>query len=262
VRTLRPLLRFLRLLPRYDLVVARYQEDPAWTRRFRSVFLYNKGPSLPGGVHSIPLPNVGREAHTYLHHIISNYHNLAPITAFFQGTKPEFGYRGVAGGGHLCSSVTVDDYLLKPRFVYTASVTVDEQYHRHRTSYVQEVTLKRPVPALPRGGSRDKWSPFAPYIWSINDFARMKHTQLTSRHLFRYIDFCRNILQIDISQVSHVNYAQGAQFSVNRSSIQRYPLSFYYNLLSYLDKHICPYEAVFMEWSWGLLFDDRKTVLS
>lgn len=31
------------------------------------------------------LPNVGREGHAYLFHIINNYHNLADITFFLQG---------------------------------------------------------------------------------------------------------------------------------------------------------------------------------
>ena len=31
------------------------------------------------------LPNVGRESHTYLYHIITNYHCLADVTLFLQG---------------------------------------------------------------------------------------------------------------------------------------------------------------------------------
>ena len=69
------------------LVVARYQEDLAWLKRVPRavrVHVYDKG----GGVASaVPLPNVGREAHTYLHHLVEHYHELADLTVFVQG-KP------------------------------------------------------------------------------------------------------------------------------------------------------------------------------
>jgi len=52
--------------------------------------LYNKGPELapdqlPSGVRLVPLPNLGREAHSFLTHIIANYDALPACTAFVQG---------------------------------------------------------------------------------------------------------------------------------------------------------------------------------
>ena len=35
------------------------------------------------------LPNVGRESHTYLHHIVANYDHLASVTVFTQGSISE-----------------------------------------------------------------------------------------------------------------------------------------------------------------------------
>ena len=70
-----------------DLVVARYQEDLAWLRRVPRPIrrcVYDKG----GGVDAAePLANVGREAHTYLHHMVTYYDRLADLTVFVQG-KP------------------------------------------------------------------------------------------------------------------------------------------------------------------------------
>jgi hypothetical protein len=52
------------------------------------VSLYNKGSSLAAEFSDeILLPNVGREAHTYLHHLVNRYDSLAPLTVFTQG-KP------------------------------------------------------------------------------------------------------------------------------------------------------------------------------
>lgn len=63
-----------------ELVVARYKEDLSWASSVsHRVTVYNKfeGDNL--------LPNVGRESHTYLTHIVSNYDDLADFTVFVQG---------------------------------------------------------------------------------------------------------------------------------------------------------------------------------
>lgn len=77
-----------------ELVVARYQEDLAWLKRvpreFRvTVYDKNGGGHWPG---STPLPNVGREAHTYLHHINQRYDSLANLTVFCQGRPFDHAY--------------------------------------------------------------------------------------------------------------------------------------------------------------------------
>jgi Protein of unknown function (DUF3431) len=67
-------------------VVARYQENLDWTNGLSNCIVYNKGPNEPNTKHPvISLPNIGREGHTYLHHIIENYDNLDDYTCFLQG---------------------------------------------------------------------------------------------------------------------------------------------------------------------------------
>lgn len=67
-----------------DIVVSRYNEDISWLERIYNyrTFIYNKGGHLDN---TITLPNVGREAHTYLHHIVHNYENLGEWVFFVQG---------------------------------------------------------------------------------------------------------------------------------------------------------------------------------
>ncbi len=68
-----------------ELVVARYTENLNWLLRVPSSFrvtVYDKSGS-PGD--AIALDNVGYEAHTYLHHIVSRYDSLANVTVFVQG---------------------------------------------------------------------------------------------------------------------------------------------------------------------------------
>ena len=79
-----------------DIIIAHYNEDLSWIEEARALcetarfFIYTKG------IHSstsalypfaivVPLPNVGRESHTYLHHIITHYDDLAEHVLFTQG---------------------------------------------------------------------------------------------------------------------------------------------------------------------------------
>jgi hypothetical protein len=71
-----------------ELAVARYNENLNWLRRVPRAFrvtVYDKsGDRLPD---TMALPNIGREAHTYLWHIVERYDSLADLTIFCQG-KP------------------------------------------------------------------------------------------------------------------------------------------------------------------------------
>ena len=72
------------------LVIARYNEDIEWVKDFPTKYVYNKGniDTISDVLkdYTINLPNVGRESHTYLYHIIQNYDTLDDITIFTQGT--------------------------------------------------------------------------------------------------------------------------------------------------------------------------------
>jgi hypothetical protein len=63
------------------LVIARYKEDLGWEENYNSI-IYNKGEFIPN---AISLPNLGREGHTYMYHILSNYNNIDEYTVFLQG---------------------------------------------------------------------------------------------------------------------------------------------------------------------------------
>ncbi|GAB3943500.1 hypothetical protein GCM10028805_09820 [Spirosoma harenae] len=72
------------------LVVAHYTENLNWLRNIPAniqTTVYDKNPDDLTKPNGILLPNVGREAHTYLYHIISQYDSLADWTVFCQG-KP------------------------------------------------------------------------------------------------------------------------------------------------------------------------------
>ena len=84
------------MLSNVELVIARFEEDLRWVRRIPPsvrVRIFNKGasPALPpdftscGEVEITELPNVGREAHSYLTHLVERYGQTSPVTIFCQG---------------------------------------------------------------------------------------------------------------------------------------------------------------------------------
>lgn len=57
-----------------NLIVARFNEPLDWLDQLKNcnIYVYNKGDRLDCSYTQIQLENVGREAHTYLYHILNN----------------------------------------------------------------------------------------------------------------------------------------------------------------------------------------------
>lgn len=68
-----------------EVVIARYKENLDWVSALEpfKITVYDKS-GVPWADHVL-LPNVGREAHTYAHHVAQHYGSLAEVTAFVQG---------------------------------------------------------------------------------------------------------------------------------------------------------------------------------
>lgn len=79
---------------RLELVVARYTEPLNWLRNVPTsvrITVYDKHPTEPHPG-SVRLPNVGREAHTYLTHLATRYDSLSECTVFCQGKPFDHAY--------------------------------------------------------------------------------------------------------------------------------------------------------------------------
>lgn len=77
-------------MKKFSIVVAKYKEDVSWVLKYKEehdVFLYDKSddPFDEPGIQYKKLPNIGRESHTYLTHIVENYHTLSDYVIFSQG---------------------------------------------------------------------------------------------------------------------------------------------------------------------------------
>ena len=99
-----------RLFP-YEFVIAHYNENLDWIKPIAShSHVYHKGNDrqpLPLKLLSWKrLPNVGRESHTYLHHIINHCDSLPDVTVFLQ-----------ADNGHQCC-----EFFTRPPMNYVYDV--------------------------------------------------------------------------------------------------------------------------------------------
>lgn len=112
-----------------DIVISRYKENIDWINNIKSnpiiknIYLYNKFYEL-----NIKLPNVGREAHTYLYHIVNNYNNLNDITIFLQGNPFP----------HCCNLYSIIDNInnLQNGILSLNNIIVENEYsinRKHKT---------------------------------------------------------------------------------------------------------------------------------
>lgn len=66
-----------------DIIISRYKKDVNWSNQFKNsnVIIYDKSDEVNN---YLKLPNIGRESHTILYHIINNYDNLPDYSCFLQ----------------------------------------------------------------------------------------------------------------------------------------------------------------------------------
>lgn len=85
--------------PSVEFVVARHDEDVSWLGEWVSyadrITVYDKSPTPMTSPHPavkvVPLPNVGREAHTYAHHFAEQYDSLCDIVVCTQARFQDHG---------------------------------------------------------------------------------------------------------------------------------------------------------------------------
>jgi hypothetical protein len=75
-------------MKKYDLIVARYNEDINWITQLNldniNLCIYNKGVNDINFL-SKSLENIGGDSHTFITHIVKNYFNLPEYLIFAQG---------------------------------------------------------------------------------------------------------------------------------------------------------------------------------
>ncbi|QMW01614.1 DUF3431 domain-containing protein [Spirosoma foliorum] len=206
-----------------ELVVAHYTENLNWLRNIPATLqktVYSKGPNAEVEHKTIPLPNVGREAHTYLHHIVNRYDTLAEWTIFCQGKPFDHAYD---------FKKTLQDMVLEPSSLTCTGFKPGASQRRgfHWLGHLIDTDDNQ--------GQRL----FQP--WSKNEDGRGLDLVGFHRALF------------DNDGPPLYTFVLGAQFAIHRNLLQQKPVSFYERALEV--SVAFPDAAHCFERSWDRVFD-------
>ncbi|MGB4192140.1 MAG: DUF3431 domain-containing protein [Rickettsiales bacterium] len=205
-----------------EIVIARYNENLDWIRdtfAYSKVTVYNKGPNnlenLPYNVQVINLPNVGRESHTYLYHVIMNYDNIAGRTVFLQG-DPFFHApnlkRFIEGSPSSCSNTIVE------------LMNGDGCHIKNLGDLSHELSSI--------DWKNSKWS----------------DTRLSDETL---LEFARHNINPSFNANSPISHIPGGQFAVDKENILCHSVDFHKKLYDYFDHDRSPIEGHYMERLWN-----------
>lgn len=210
-----------------EIVVARYNEDMSYvnTPPFNQypIWCYNKGTN-EDFTHTEKmkienLPNVGRECHTYLHHIIQNYDRLPEVTVFLSGS---------AYNDHKKEKTmkTIHNAIQHRRSVFVYSI------HENVRQHLYDFTL-------------DYYEPTDFKNRSLNPNANLKLANI--RPFGKWFE-----KWFPNTDVHYVNF--GCIFAIHRKHIHNRPKSFYEELIQEFTDADALEAGHYMERSWNALF--------
>ena len=186
-----------------QIVVARYNENIEWIKNLDpnlfDIFIYNKGDDINLNLNCkvIKLNNTGRESHTYLYHIISNYENLPEQIIFtqahpFDHTRSNFFQE-------------IDDFNKNNRdFFYFSKSILQIKFDENVNKFVEYGILNR-------------------RMW-VNYHDKISPTFITFEKLFG-----------SFNNKLHIKFGTGAIFGVNKKFITAKNKDFYLNCINILN---------------------------
>jgi len=209
------------------IIIARFNENIDWLLRYNNfnVVIYNKGKYLDneGLGKIINLPNVGRESHTWLYHIVSNYENLDEVNIFLQGRIDDLGklvYQDINNYVNECKfkgfSVSRFGMLGPLHWKKNLGLENNPKYKKK----LKDKSLKGPEIS----------------------FKELAKTFMNKIPIFMVTSY-------------------GGCFAVSKDLIKQYDISFYKELLNILSKNDNPIEGHYMERLWCYLFTKNKYLL-
>jgi hypothetical protein len=219
------------------IVVAVYNENLDWIDKIDvtlfDIFIYNKGSSAITTnqiCKIISLENIGRESHTYLHHIIENYDNLPEHVLFFQGRPDDH----------------VSQDFIKQINTYDNNNLIHNFSEHELTIKYDILTNKLKEEGLLQQGTR-----YTHIFW-------VNHHALDCP----FVEVMRKIYSefIEITEID-VEFVPGANFGVCRRNIINKPKTFYLNCIEILRNSsnlINPNEGHAFERLWKYIFANSK----
>jgi hypothetical protein len=217
-----------------QIVISRYNESLDWINtppfNLYPIILYNKGDNdnyskTDKIIETISLPNVGRESHTYLYHVIHNYNNLADITIFLPGST-DSGNK-TENAKRMINGIQTHNKMVFP----CEPKEMDSQLYNFE---IGDYLSTHPSNKQINTDSKIKRSDILPYgKWHDTHFPDVKTNCLAFNGIF----------------------------SVSKENILQKPISFYETLLNQLDDHHNPEVNHFMERSWYATFGPHENTV-
>jgi len=224
---------------RVELVVAVYDEDLSWLSDVpglagRSHLYVKGGPeqlarcASAGALSLSALPNVGREGHTYLTHILARYDDLPDVTLFTQGDPLPHGPAGMP---------TMREFVLTARRALL---------HLNVSSGYESVRNLAPVDCECAS-------------WGHVDLSHPRYD--FRRHVFgpsevgSLADFWAAALPEWPRPDGPLIHHHFAMFAATRAAIRRNPRSVYARLLALLPQTVDPEEGHYLERMWRVILE-------
>lgn len=211
-----------------EIVVARYNENIDWFfypefKNFK-ITCYNKGNNidikLSNNIKIINLPNVGKCDHTYLYHIINNYSSLSNVTIFIPGSWLDS--HKINYSTRLINLVldTKNTVFLGP---HTNSLYKNLYYF----------TL-------------DEWETSNNNNKIFNNEKKLLLSPI--RPFGKWYESLFNT-NIDITVITYLS-----MFAVHKKHILQHSISYYSNIINFVNTHSNPEVGHYIERSWAAIF--------
>tara|TARA_A100001015_G_C15018806_1_gene726917 strand:- start:68 stop:763 length:696 start_codon:yes stop_codon:yes gene_type:complete len=209
------------------LIISRFKEDISWLNSYKEfkLYIYNKGDEVAYNncKNIINIPNLGRESHTWLYHIVNNYNKLEDINIFLQGSIDDLGCMAFENPNEYCKNINKYGFAVK-RYGLLGPL------HWENNIDIQK-------------DSRYK-----------KDWEEGK----ISKSDIGFRKFAKSIFpEIPI----FVATSYGGCFALKKETIHKYDIEFYRHLLKILGKHINPIEGHYMERLWCYMFTKNKPLM-
>lgn len=222
----------------FEVVIARYYENLNWVAKEfpnEKITIYNKGKDDITPLANwkiIKLPNIGRESHTYLYHIIANYNHLADRTLFLQGDPY----------GHM-------------NYIYLPLVRYKTKAFNHITNKCRNV--------IARCG--DSVSAYIKSYYKKDkdrldsqstELSRTRHGSFRDGVVDQNLDtYVSDVIGRNLPKDTILGWAMGALFAAEKEQILHHSKQYYQKILSTVDK-LHPEEGYYIEKSWDLILDN------
>ncbi|XP_038053542.1 uncharacterized protein LOC119725991 [Patiria miniata] len=206
----------------YEIVISHFNEKLDWMKPLADhSHVYHKGKDKgpPFDVYKLEkLPNVGREAHTYLYHIIQNYDKLASITVFLQGTDP--------GGEHR-------------QWCFPTAMAFVQRAKKHKYCKSRHSLY----------GDWGRISHISKWLKSLQN-GQMRRANLTMGEFYTAL--------FGTKPPHGVPLCLSGCFSASRGNLRRFPVSFYEKAISFVNDHSDPEEGHYFERLWATIINVKK----